>query len=394
VRAEEKFAREILFSYYLLSTSYHQLTPAFPSYFPMQPRIAVVYLSYKSGQYISEAISTLARISYPRENWEIIIVDNRVPGDNSAEVIKEKILPRAGVDLPKVTLLENQTNLGFAGGMNTGMREAMSRDFDYVLILNQDGEVSPTILQELSSAAESDPKIGAAQCFIRLHPETHLINGYGNELHYLCIGWSGGYRLPVKDARPAKIRDVAYASGAACMYRVKALRDVGLFDEVMFLYHEDTDLSWRLRLRDWRVTMIPGAEFFHKYEFNRSVTKFYWMLRNQLVVYLTLPRWRNILLTLPMQLVFQTATFGASLRNGYAREVLRAWGFFWKPSTWKYLLERRRKYQASRLVGDKFIYSFFQSEVNFQDADNWLLRNIGNPMMRGYWWLAKRFLKD
>ncbi|MEI7741562.1 MAG: glycosyltransferase family 2 protein [bacterium] len=354
----------------------------------MMPKVALIYLSFKSGKYLSEALNTIKSVRYPRDRFELVIVDNKVPGDDSAAVIKATVLPRSGVDLPKITLLENPDNLGFAGGMNTGMKFALENVFDYVMLLNQDGEVDSGIIENAVRVAEADLKIGAVQCLIRLHPETHLLNGYGNELHYLGLGWSGGYRLKVHDARPTLVHEIGYASGAAVLYRASALRDVGIFDEVMFLYHEDTDLSVRMRLRNWRIVIAPRSDFYHKYEFTRSIMSYYWMLRNQLVLFFTLPKKRTILLLLPMQIVLNSATLLFSFKGGWWRQSLRAYGFFLKPSTWKYLAKRRREIQLVRLMSDREAYAICKSEVVFQDVDNWLLRHVGNPMMRLYWKIA------
>jgi GT2 family glycosyltransferase len=351
----------------------------------MLPKVAAIYLSYKSGPYLNDTLKTLVTVRYPRDRWELVIVDNKVPGDNSADIIRETVVPRGGVDLPKITLLENATNLGFAGGMNTGMRYALANGFDYVMLLNQDGEVDPGILENAVRVAESDKSIGAAQCLIRLHPETDLLNSYGNELHYLGLGWSGGYRLPVEGNRPREIRDIGYASGAAVLYRCTALRDVGLFDEVMFLYHEDTDISVRMRLRNWRVVIAPRSDFFHKYEFTRSITSYFWMLRNQWVLFLTLPKLGTIILLMPMQIIFNSAMLLFSIKGGWWRQSFRAFGYFFKPSTWKYLTKRRHDMQKVRKMSDRELYSYAKSEVAFQGVDSPILRLIGNPMMRIYW---------
>src|SRR5207244_377430 len=72
-----------------------------------------------------------------------------------------------------------------------------------------------------------------------------VLHSRGNELHYLGVGFVGGDGEP---DRPLDVAPIAYASGAGALYRASALRQVGTFDAAMFMYHEDSDLGWRLRV--------------------------------------------------------------------------------------------------------------------------------------------------
>ena len=85
-------------------------------------------------------------------NFEIVVVDN-----GSVDGSPEKLLENA----PEIRLIRNATNLGFAGGCNVGMRDALRRGTDYVLLLNNDTIVAPDFLSQLVTVTESDEKIGA-----------------------------------------------------------------------------------------------------------------------------------------------------------------------------------------------------------------------------------------
>ena len=91
-------------------------------------------------------------------------------------------------------------------------------------------------------------------------------------------------RLPPVLRRP---KEVLLVSGCACLFRRKALQEVGLFDEDFFAYCEDTDLGLRLRRAGWKAVIAPGAEVKHYYSMTTgrfSLQKLYWVERNHLWV--------------------------------------------------------------------------------------------------------------
>ena len=97
-----------------------------------------------------------------------------------------------------------------------------------------------------------------------------VIHSRGNELHYLGVGFVGGDGEP---DRALGEEPIAYASGAAVLYRAHGLRDVGLFDPALFMYHEDSDLGWRLRLAGWQSVLAPAAVIYHDYDFTGAARK-------------------------------------------------------------------------------------------------------------------------
>jgi len=91
------------------------------------------------------------------------------------------------------------------------------------------------------------------------------------------------------------------------LIRTSCLRAIGNLDEELFAYHEDLEFSWRARLAGWRVLLAPESVVWHKYEFSRSVQKWYWMERNRFLVTGWLYSIPTLIVLLPALIVTELA---------------------------------------------------------------------------------------
>ena len=123
----------------------------------------------------------------------------------------------------------------------------------YLVFLNYDCEPEPGWLDALVRCADDDPGVGAAQAVV-LHPDG-TVNTAGNRLHYLGFSWAPNGGSPPVGA-PVEI---AVGSGACLLVPAQLFQELGGFWESMFLYCEDTDLCWRIRLAGLRVLVCPEA---------------------------------------------------------------------------------------------------------------------------------------
>lgn len=183
---------------------------------------------------------------------QIVVVENG-SNDGSAEYIKERY--------PQITLLEEPTNLGFAGGVNVGIRYALKQKADFVALFNNDATADKDWLKNLVDAAHKYPKAGIVTGkFIK--KEANTLDSTG-EMYSI---WG----LPYPRGRGEKLSDtydtqnwVFGATGGASLYRAKMLQKIGLFDEDFFAYYEDVDLSFRAQLANWQVYYEPRALAYH-----------------------------------------------------------------------------------------------------------------------------------
>ncbi len=359
------------------------------------PKVAIIYLSFHCEPYMDDVLMGLKRLTYPKDRVEFVIVDNPHPEHGpSVKFIEETVMPLSGKEIPHVTLLAQDENLGFAGGNNIGIIWALEHGFDYVYFHNNDGFVTGTVLEPLVKAMETDKTIGAAQSLMLLHPETELINSAGNAFHYLGFGFCSDYRAPVNKLQLPEIKDISYASGAAVLMRADLLKQYGLWDHDFFLYHEDLEYSLRLRMAGYRVVLVRDSVFYHKYQFARSIAKFYWMERNRYGVMLMFFRWPTVLLLLPIALALEAGLWLFAWRGGWFEERIKVYRYWLNIDHWKLWLGKRKRIQSIRKVRDRTLLKNAVAGIYFQDksVENPVTKYIGNPAMKMYYWLVVKGL--
>jgi len=346
-------------------------------------KVAVVVVTYNAGRYLDDCFGSLGRLDRTGLDVSVIVMDN-ASTDGTAAAVRERF--------PGVEVVETGRNLGFAGGNNVGMKLALDRGADYVYLLNQDTEVAPRFLAEAVKVAEADEKIGSAQSLLLLHPDKEFINSTGNAIHFLGFGYCRDYRRRLSGWRHAGIKEIAYASGAAVLLRAEALRLAGLFDEELFLYHEDLDLGWRLRLAGFANVLAPHSIVYHKYEFSRSIAKYYYMERNRYVVLLENLKLWTLCLLLPWLLLSEAALFLAAWRSGWWREKAKVYAYFLRPASWAHIVRQRARVTLLRRVGDREIVRLFTPVISFQDVSGPFTRYVANPAMTLLWAVLKLFI--
>ncbi|MCX6781406.1 MAG: glycosyltransferase family 2 protein [Candidatus Magasanikbacteria bacterium] len=358
-------------------------------------KIAIIYLSFHCEPYIDDVVAAMETVDYPKEDLEFIVVDNPHPQHGlSMPYLEQHVLPKSGLSLPKVTLLPQTENLGFAGGNNVGVRYAIEQNFDYVFFLNNDAYPTQNTFKGLVAAFETDSKIAIAQSLIMLHPERQLINTSGNMIQFCGFGYCRDYRVPLAQRSFRAIEDVPYASGAAFMIPTILCKEFGAWDNDFFLYHEDMEWSLRVKSMGYRVVMVRDSMVYHAYEFARSITKFYWMERNRfgvLLMYLKLP---TLVLITPAVVAYELGTYLFALKGGWASEKYKLYDYWRRPENWKMWLGKREKIQKQRSVSDAELTRDWVGYIKFQEArvENPLLSRVVNPVMSAYWWLVKKVL--
>lgn len=361
-----------------------------------KPKIGIVYLLYYHNEsYIDDMVSALKKVTYPKDCLELIIVANPHPKDGSfVHYVETAVLLHSEKDLPRVTVLPQKENLGFAIGNNIGAAWAMDHGCDYVFFHNNDGFFSSNAFEPLVSAFESDPQIGAAQSLVLLHPETNLLNSAGNSFHYLGFGFCDQYRVDIRHLSLPPVKDVDYASGAALMVRADLIQKYGGWNNDFFLYHEDLEWAFRLRVHGFRTVLVRDSIFYHKYQFGRSIEKFFWMERNRHAVMLMFFKIPTLILLLPMGIILEVGLWIFTIKNKYVSKRLDVYKYWLNRKNWKPWLEKRAKIQSERVISDRELLKHSVPEIQFQEAEmhNPLLVYIGNPLMKLYYWIVVKGL--
>jgi GT2 family glycosyltransferase len=179
---------------------------------------------------------------------DILIIDNGSTAENVARLRADQAGERI-VALPE--------NLGFAGGMNVGIQDALARRYDYVWLVNDDAYVAPECLTRLLDRLERDPAL--------MLVTPRLLYGDGAEQHaggIVC--WRDGTLRPLSAAELESPQpDGAWLAGAAILARTSSLDRTGGFDPAFFAYWEDVDLSLRTTRRGGRLAAVPDAVATH-----------------------------------------------------------------------------------------------------------------------------------
>ncbi|MCS5716208.1 glycosyltransferase family 2 protein [Herbiconiux sp. CPCC 205716] len=216
--------------------------------------VSAILVNWRQPDLTSAAVASLERQTGLAERGlelAITIVDNG-SGDGSLEVLRERH--------PQHLVVDGGRNDGFGAGVNTGIR---ARPADVYVLLNNDAEAEPGFVAALVDELRGAEGRGAVTARILLagtHPV--LVNSTGNEMTRSGNGRDRDWLVPAADEhRPAG--EVMGFSGGAAALDARALDDVGLFDESLFMYYEDTDLSWRLRRAGWSIRYTPDAVVRH-----------------------------------------------------------------------------------------------------------------------------------
>jgi GT2 family glycosyltransferase len=297
----------------------------------VRPTLSVLIVAWNSRKELARTLPAL--LPELTDGDELIVVDND-SADGTAEAVLE-LAPRARV-------VRTGANLGFAAGCNAGAAEATG---ELLVVLNPDAAPRPGFGEAIRRPWLQGRGWSAWQALVAEAGGTR-INSAGNPLHFTGIVWAGGHGQPIAEAPPAG--EVTVLSGACLAIPLRTWREVGGFPERFFLYHEDVDLSLRLRLRGGTLGIEPAAVVDHDYEFGAREHKWRWLERNRLAFLVRVYPTALLVLLAPALLATELALLAVATSGGWGRQKLAANLEFlrWLPR----LLRERRQVQATRTI--------------------------------------------
>src|SRR6267378_760828 len=315
------------------------------------PEVAIVILHYEGFERLRKCIDSVLLSRYP--NFRVLLVDNGSV-DGSAGRAEE----RYG---DKIDLLKLQGNLGFVRGYNVALKQISA---DYVVLLNDDTIVEPGWLNALVSVAESDDKIGACQPKLRWlsHPSYFEYNGAcGGMLDACAVPFTRGRLFDKAEQDIGQYDtnvDVFWASGAAMFLRRDALVEADFLDEMFYAHMEEIDLSWRLRLRGYRIVSVPSSVVYHLGGGTSIGLKSFLKHRNNILMMVKNYSAASLLKYLPLRFVMDFASvlyLSIRRRTRLDTDAIRA--YFWMIINVKKVIQKRLDTQARRVLSDKDILS-------------------------------------
>jgi GT2 family glycosyltransferase len=312
----------------------------------VHPTLSVLIVAWNSREELARTLPAL--LPELGEGDELIVVDND-SGDGTPEAVEELA--------PAARVLRTGRNLGFAGGCNAGAAEAKG---ELLVILNPDAAPLPGFGEAIRRPWLQSRGWAAWQALIADSGATE-INSAGNPVHFTGIVWAGGHGRPIAEAPPAPA-EVPALSGACLAIPLRTWREVGGFPERFFLYHEDVDLSLRLRLRGGTLGIEPAAVVDHDYEFGAREHKWRWLERNRLAFLIRAYPASLLILLAPALLATELALFAVSASGGWGKQKLAAdfEALRWLPR----LLRERRQVQATRTVSAAEFASWLSADLD------------------------------
>ncbi|MDQ0731127.1 glycosyltransferase family 2 protein [Arthrobacter sp. B1I2] len=209
-----------------------------------QVSTCIIILNWNSA---GDVIQCLGHID--SREWDILIVDNASSDSEEAESIK--------LTFPAVHLLKNSTNLGYAGGMNSGMRWAKENGYSSALLLNPDTKPTLELIRSMINASKEASVVGTAQ----VSPD-----GAGVMVPYVSAATLRGDK-PISyewSTETNELVEVDIVTGAAILVDLSEAARINYMDEQFFHYKEEYDFAFRMRKAGNRIVFVSEYPLVHE----------------------------------------------------------------------------------------------------------------------------------
>lgn len=318
--------------------------------------VSVIILNYNGQRYLPKLFSSLKKQSF--STFEIIFVDN-ASSDDSVHLVR-KLSKKMPVDIA-IKIIINPKNFGYCKGNNIGA-SMVHKDSKYLVFLNNDTFVNRDWLLNLVNVAKKGENVGVIGS---------KIVSLGTPIMALTCDFYGqtDYLVPL-NAIKTEVFDVTknffYCSGASLFVFRQAFIDVGGFDEDFFMYHDEVDLCWRIRLSGYNILVAPLSICYHLSDpfivgLKMPVRKYYYgVARNRLSVLLKNYSVSSLLKFYPLTIfliVFRGLLFSLFNKNVHFLLVTIK-GLLWNIKNFGKTLSKRKQVQRHRRVNDSIILSY------------------------------------
>jgi len=307
------------------------------------PLVSIIIINMNGKSYLEICLPSLIEETYT--NKEVIIVDNGSV-DGSVEFIKE--------NYPKIVVIENKYNTGFAEANNQGYKKAHGK---YLFLLNNDTKIPKILFKPLVDFMEADSRVGATQPRVLRQDDPEKLDSVGS--FFTKTGFLYHFGFGHKDTK--KLRRVIplfSAKGCALMLRKSLIDKIGLFDNDYFAYFEETDLCWRIWLAGFKIFYIPDSYILHKgwgttRRMNFSFINFH-SYKNRMFSLIKNLSFGNLIIILPINICFSIIASIAHLFKGKIKESFSIWkAFYWLVMNIKKITAERKCIQEKvRKVSD------------------------------------------
>lgn len=315
--------------------------------------VLIVVLNWNGIKDTEKCLDSLLKQTYG--DFKILVVDNGSI-DGSLERLRQ-IEKKNDI----ISLAVNKHNKGFTGGVNTGIKYAIKKEFNAIALFNNDAEADENWLLELvKSLDHKDTSIATG---LLLHENGKTIDSTGD--YYSTWGMPFPRNRGGEAAMAPKSGYVFSGSGGASLYKTALFKEIGLFDESFFAYYEDVDISFRAQLAGHKVYFTNKAVAYHKQgATSKKIPGFtvYQTFKNiPLLFTKNIPA--GLLFPIGIRLLLlYVLIFGNAIKNGAGLPALKGWlasiGYFWTSAIWL-----RTGIQGRKKVSTSYIKSIIVHDL-------------------------------
>lgn len=328
----------------------------------MNPLISFLVVSFNSEKYITNCLNSILHQS--EKNHEIIVIDNNST-DKTVSILQEF------KKYPQVKTIFNATNIGYGNALSIGINESKA---EYLAILNADVLLDERWASSLLAVFSNDNEVMAANGKILLP------NGDVQSTGGMMDRYGAVIQRNSKLFKTSKILDgmtFFYSDGSSFIVRRKIFDQVH-FDSKLFLYYEDVDLSWKIRMLNHKIAYSEKAISYHHVGHSNSemtLGKFYYIARNRIYMCLKNYSPRNVFTRIPviLFLIFLNSVYYDKSKKprGYVKIFFRA--LWWNLVNLGYTTRERRKLSSINKISDQELDKYILNH----SIELGLLRNKG-----------------
>lgn len=321
------------------------------------PTVSIIIANWNGGDVFKSCLVSLSKITYP--NWQLIVADNG--SSDQSEKLPAKILKHK-----KKFLIKNTRNLGFSTANNQGVKKSSGK---YILLLNNDTQVTNNFLEIMIKKMEDDRTIGVLQPKIILMDKPGYLDNTGSLFTKIGFLHHLGF-LEKNNKKYNKEREVFSVKGACMLIRKDLIKKIGLFDKDFFSYFEESDFCWRVWLAGFKVVYYPKAHIYHKVGFTIKRLDVldinYHYYKNRICSLIKNLEFKNILSIVSIHLFISLGLVLIFFVRGKLKNSLMIIeAIIWNVQNLNKTLSKRKRIQKIRVIDDNFIFDKLSISVNW-----------------------------
>lgn len=216
-------------------------------------KVGVVICNFNKQDYVLKCIDHILNQSF--SDFDIYVVDN-ASTDDSVSLIQEKYKAQ-------VNLVLNEENLGGSGGFNSGMRKALEKDYEFLLLMDNDAFLEKYSLEKMYHVMMERQDIGVVGCKILVADQPDVIQDCGSFIDFEQYDVRIPYKRKSADIELPRLVECDYVPACALLIRVDVIRKIGLMPEKNFIYWDDMEWGYSCNQAGYKVVALSDAVVYH-----------------------------------------------------------------------------------------------------------------------------------